>query len=149
MRSLVKARLAAQSLIAFCCALSLSGCAGVDGGTKFQVSLSKVQLTGCPTSASPLPGWRNCTGVITLSVTGVPSSGYLSTYMDYGSSGTFYHGQVAVVDGTTTATVNVVAEYVSTCLTSVSTTVDVYDGPQSNQNAPLIGSYPITLTGTC
>lgn len=138
-----------RTAAALCAAFTLVGCAGVDAAPSFSVGSTHVQLTGCPKSAAPLPGWVNCTGVITLSVTGVPSSGYLSTYMNYGSSGSFYHGQAAVVEGTTSVTVNVVDEYVSQCFTSVTTSVDVYNGVQTNQNAPLVASIPITLTGTC
>jgi len=138
-----------RTAVVLCAALTIAGCAGVDASSSFNVSSTHVQLTGCPSSASPLPGWVNCTGVITLSITGAPSSGYVSTYMDYGSSGTFYHGQAAVLSGATSVSVNVVADYVPQCLTSVSTSVDVYNGPQTNQNAPLVASIPITLTGTC
>lgn len=138
-----------RTALALSAAIALVGCAGADASPSLSVSSTHVQLTGCPKSAAPLPGWVNCTGVITLSITGTPSSGYLSTYMDYGSSGTFYHGQAAVLEGTTSVTVNVVADYVSQCYTSVSTSVDVYDGPQTNQNAPLVASIPITLNGTC
>lgn len=116
---------------------------------KFSVSGVRVQLTGCPQSASPLPGWLNCTGTITVSATGTPSSGYLSVYMNYGSSGSFYHGSVAAGSGTQSYPISVVNDYVSQCYTSLSTTVDVYDGPQSASNAPLITSIPVTITGTC
>ena len=116
---------------------------------KFAVSGVRVQLTGCPQSASPLPGWVNCTGTVTVSVTGAPSSGYLSVYMNYGSSGSFYHGSTSAASGTTSYPIGVVNDYVPQCYTSLSTTVDVYDGPQSNANAPLITSIPVTINGTC
>jgi hypothetical protein len=140
-----------RSLLALCAAFTLCACAGVgaDAAPKLTVSVNNVHLTGCPTPATPLPGWRNCTGTILLSVTGTPSSGYISTYMDYGSTGTFYHGQVAVVSGTSSYTVNVVSEYVPQCYTSLATSVDVYDGSEANSNAPLIASIPITLSGSC
>ncbi len=116
---------------------------------KLTVSSARVQLTGCPSSASPLPGWVNCTGTITLSVSGTPSSGYLSVYMNYGSSGSFYHGSTTAVAGSQSYAISVVNDYVPQCFTSLSTTVDVYDGPPSASNAPLVTSIPIALTGTC
>lgn len=131
-------------------AVALSACAGSDATSpKVSVSSVRVQLTGCPQSASPLPGWLNCTGTVTLNASGTPSSGYFSVYMNYGSSGTFYHGSIAAGSGTQSYVVNIVADYVSQCLTTVNTSVDVYDGPPSASNAPLITSIPITITGTC
>jgi len=129
--------------------LTLAGCAGADatGPASVSVSVSRVQLTGCPKSASPLPGWVNCTGTVSLTVSKPPSTGYISVYFDYGSTGTFYHGQAAIASGTQAYTVNVVADYVPQCYTSVATSVDVYDGTTST--APLIVSVPMTLTGSC
>lgn len=145
MRTRVARRVCAVFAVA-----ALSACAGADAtGPKVSVSGVKVQLTGCPQSASPLPGWRNCTGTVTLTATGTPPSGYFSVYMDYGSSGTFYHGSIAGGTGTQSYVINIVADYVPQCLTSVPTSVDVYDGPPSDSNAPLITSIKLTLTGSC
>lgn len=133
------------------CAVDLAGRSACQTVTMIVAGAVTVgRLTySCSTSASPLPGWRNCTGTVALTITKTISSGIVSVFFNYGSSGSFYHGQVAVTPGVTSYTVNVVNEYVSTCLTSYTTSVDVYDGAQSASNPPLLVSTPVTLTGTC
>jgi len=102
----------------------------------------------CTISASPLPGWRNCTGTVALTITKTISSGYVSVFYDYPTSGAFFHGELQVGSGTPGAViVNVVNEYVSQCANPYTTTVDVYDGRQSAQTAPVLASVPVTLTG--
>jgi hypothetical protein len=114
------------------------------------VRVTKWALTGCPTSASPLPGWRNCTGTVTLSITKTIPSGVVSVYFNYPDNGAFYHGQLQVGSGIPgTVTVNVVNDYESSCVTSFATTFDVYDGAQTAQSAPLLVSQPMTLNVTC
>jgi hypothetical protein len=114
------------------------------------VRVTSWTLTGCPTSASPLPGWRNCTGTVNLSITKTIPSGVVSVYFNYPDNGAFYHGQLQVGSGIPgSVTVNVVNDYESSCVTSFATTVDVYDGPQTAQSAPLLVSQPITLNVTC
>lgn len=132
-------------------AVALTACAGSDA-TSPQLSVAgvKVSLTGCGRSASPLPGWTDCTGTITVDATGTPSSGYFSVYMNYGSTGSFYHGAIAAASaGRNSYVISVVNDYIPQCFTSVTTSVEVYDGPPSASNAPLITSIPLTLTGTC
>lgn len=114
------------------------------------VRVTKWALTGCPTSASPLPGWVNCTGTVTLSITQTIPSGVVSVYFNYPDNGAFYHGQLQVGSGVPgTVTVNVVNDYESHCVTSLATTFDVYDGAQNAQSAPLLVSQPMTLNVTC
>jgi len=131
--------------------LAAMGCA-TDSPTSpaGSVRVTKWALTGCTTSASPLPGWRNCTGNVTLSITKTIPSGVVSVYFNYPDNGAFYHGQLQVGSGIPgTVVVNVVNDYESNCVTSFATSFDVYDGPQSAQSAPLLVSQPITLNVTC
>ena len=102
----------------------------------------------CVTSAAPLPGWRNCTGTVALTITRTISSGYVSAYFQYPDSGSFFHGDLQVGTAVPGAvTVNVVNEYVSRCANPFATMVDIYNGPQNAQSAPLLVSTPVTLTG--
>jgi hypothetical protein len=132
--------------------VALGGCSassltGADAGT---VTLQSVQITGCPTSASPLPGWVNCTATVSLTVTTTVTSGYVSVYFNYPNSASFYHGQLQVSSRTPgSIVVPVVNDYVPSCVTSYATTVDVYDGPQSASSAPLLASFPLTLNVKC
>ncbi|HEX4348260.1 MAG TPA: hypothetical protein VHZ73_11855 [Vicinamibacterales bacterium] len=106
-------------------------------------------LTGCGSSASPLPGSKNCTGSIQVTVPKPVTTGVISVYFNYPDSGSFYHGQVSVGSGAPgTVTVPLVNEYISTCLTSYATRIDVYDGPQTGPST-LIGSRLVTLTPSC
>ena len=102
----------------------------------------------CAISASPLPGWRNCTGTVALAITKTISSGYVSAYFNYPDGGSFFHGDLQVGSGTPgNVTVNVVNNYVSQCAANpFTTTVDVYNGSQSAQSAPLLVSVPVTFT---
>lgn len=140
----VTAIVAAVTTISGCSSSSLTG---AGGGT---VTLQSVQITGCPTSASPLPGWINCTATVSLTVTKTVTSGYVSVFFNYPNSGSFYHGQLQVSSSTPgSIVVPVVNEYVPSCVTSYATTVDVYDGPESASSAPLLGSFPLTLNVKC
>lgn len=105
----------------------------------------------CSISASPLPGWKNCTATVILKISKPIQSGYVSVYFNYPDDGGFFHGELAVNAGgvTQTVTVNLVSEYVSHCVTSYATTVDVYDGRQNAVLPPLLVSTPVTLTATC
>lgn len=102
----------------------------------------------CAISASPLPGWRNCTGTVALTISRPISSGYVAVYFNFPDNSAFFHGELQVGLGTPGAViVNLVNEYVSRCQSPFATTVDVYNGRQSTQNAPLLVSVPVTLTG--
>jgi hypothetical protein len=103
---------------------------------------------GC-VSASPLPGWRNCAGTVTLDITKSIPSGVVSVFFNYPDDGAFFHGQLQVGSGVPgTVTVNLVNDYISSCVTSFATTIDVYDGPQT-QTTTLLVSRPLTLNVTC
>jgi len=137
--------------------LAAYGCSGMNGTTSpsntpsstGSVTATHVSLTACPTSATPLPGWLNCPGTITLSITQAVSSGYVSVYMNYlGNS--FFHGQLAVSGIPGTVSVSVVNDYVSACTAGpLSTTVDVYNGQSRNSSAPRLSSTPFTLNISC
>ncbi len=105
----------------------------------------------CSISATPLPGWRNCTATVILNISRPIQSGFVSVFFNYPSSGAFFHGELAVTSGGTlrTVTVNLVNEYVSQCVASYATRVDVYDGRQNATQAPLLVSTPVTLTSVC
>jgi hypothetical protein len=114
------------------------------------VTATQVSFTQCLKSATPLPGWLNCPGTITLSVTETISSGTVSVYMNYlGNS--FFHGQLTVEPGFRgNVPVPVNDDYVSSCTAGpLSTTVDVYNGPSTNPSAPRLSSTPFTLNITC
>ena len=135
--------------------LALTGCSAASavansnttGGT---VLLKGLSLTACTQSAAPLPGWKNCTGTVSLDITKTVSSGYVSVYFNYPDANSFYHGQVAVAQGAPgSVTVSVVNDYVAQCVASFPTTVDVYDGPESAQSAPSLASIKTTLNVHC
>ena len=129
----------------------LAGCSGITSpGSKGTVTLQSLSLTGCAGSASPLPGWVNCSASVTLNVTKTVSSGYVSVYFNYPDAGSFYHGQVQVSAGAPgTIVVPMINEYVGSCATSLQTSVGVYDGPESNSSAPQMATIPTSITATC
>ncbi len=133
--------------------LVLGGCSSLKSltdATSGTVMLQAVSITGCPQSAAPLPGWVNCTGTVSLDVTKTVASGYVSVYFNYPNTDAFYEGQLQVSSSTPgNIVVPVLNPYVSVCVTSYSTTIDVYDGPTSDQNATLLASFPMTLNVTC
>jgi len=89
-------------------------------------------------------------GTVSLSITKTISSGFVSVNFNYPDGGAFYHGQLQVGSGIPgIVTVNVVNNYISHCVTSFATTVDVHNGPESAATAPLLISQPITLNVTC
>lgn len=133
--------------------LALVGCSGVtspggdSGGT---VTLQALSLTACARAATPLPGWLNCTGSVTLNVSKTVSSGYVTAIFNYPDGGSFYHGSAQVGAGKPgSVVINVVNQYVAQCATTYATTVDVYDGPDGAQSAPLLASIPTTIHATC
>jgi hypothetical protein len=111
-----------------------------------------ISIFSCNTSATPLPGWKNCHGTVDVTVN-VPSdikSGYISVYFNFPDDGSFYHGQIAIGSSPATYTVSMTNDYVPGCLsTSISTSVDVYDGSASASNAPRVGGRFATLGNTC
>lgn len=114
------------------------------------VFVQGYQFSACAASASPLPGWRNCPAVVKLNITRTIPSGIVSVYFNYPDAGSFYHGQLQVGSGIPgQVSVNVVNDYLPRCVSSFGTTIDVYDGAQSNPSAPLIVSRPVTLNVTC
>ena len=109
------------------------------------VLLQRADLAPCNSLATPLPGWNNCTGTVTLTVKQVPSSGYFSVHFNYPTSDSFYQGQVAV-STPGSYTVSVTNAYEPVCLTtSYTTTIYIYDGPTTNVNAPLIAYGVLTF----
>ncbi len=114
-----------------------------------------LYLTGlgwtCTTSAAPLPGWRSCPGTVGLDIRKPISSGYVSVYYNYPDAGSFFHGELFVGTGIPgRVTVNVVNDYVSHCTAGAYRySIDVYNGRQSAQSAPLIATLPTTLNVNC
>lgn len=140
--------------IAFATALLvLAGCSGIasaTGNSSGTVLLKGWSFAGCAQSASPLPGWTNCTGTVTLDITKTVSSGYVSVYFNYPDASSFYHGQASVANGAPgMVTINVTNDYISACVTSYPTTVDVYDGPESASTSPQLASIQTTVKVTC
>ncbi|MDO8793301.1 MAG: BACON domain-containing carbohydrate-binding protein, partial [Vicinamibacterales bacterium] len=132
-------------------AVTVSQSAGTTTGGQDGLGAWTFRGTGCDRSADPLPGWTNCRGTITVTITQVNQSGYVSVFMAYPDSGSFYHGQVAVTAGRApgTVSISVVNNYVPRCVSSYATTISVYDGTQSASAPPLIGRSSGTLTFTC
>jgi hypothetical protein len=135
------------------CATDLAGqsvCNTVTMTVVGTVTVNRISWS-CSISATPLPGWKNCTGTVTLTISKIIPSGYVSAYFDYGSTGSFFHGELAVTSGgpAQTVTVNLIDEYVSACETSYLSTVTVYDGHQSALRPPLLAVAPVQLTSTC
>lgn len=130
--------------------IGLVGCSGITSpGANGTVSLQSLKLSGCASSASPLPGWVNCSGSVTLNITKTVTSGYVSVYFNYPDAGSFYHGQIQVSGQPGTIVVAMINDYVASCATSLQTSVGVYDGPESNSSAPLLANIPTTITATC
>jgi hypothetical protein len=140
-----------KQLVASMFVLAAIGCSS-DGITSpaGSVTVNSWAIGGGCVSASPLSGWRNCAGTVTLTITKSIPSGVVSVYFNYPDDGSFFHGQLQVGSGVPgTVTVNLVNDYISNCVTSFATTIDVYDGPQTSQTAPLLVSHPLTLAVTC
>jgi len=119
------------------------------GITKVGVSLSACQPAP---PASGLPGFINCLGTVSLTLTRIVQSGYVSAFIAYTpGGGSFYHGDVAVRAGAAPGdiVINIRNEYIPQCLALTSITVDVYDGPQGAGTAPLIASLPLPFTSNC
>jgi len=134
------------------CAVDLSGtsvCRTVKMTIVGTITVGQVSWS-CKISAAPLPGWRNCTGTVELTISKVITSGFVSVFFNYPDDGAFFHGELAVTSGgpAQKVTVNVVNEFVSKCVT-FATTIDVFDGRQNAGQAPLLVSVPITFTPTC
>src|SRR5579859_7146639 len=98
------------ALFAFSTSCSSPTSSGSGGGGT--ISVGAIHIAGCSNTASPLPGWKNCTATAALTITEAISSGYVSVYMNYPTSGSFYHGQAQVVSGTTSYTVTMMNDYV-------------------------------------
>ena len=132
-------------------AVTVSQSAGTTTGGQDGLGAWTFRGSGCDRSADPLPGWLNCRGTITVTITQVNQSGFVSVFMAYPDSGSFYHGQVAVTAGRAPGTVSitVVNNYVPRCVSSYPTTLSAYDGTQSASSPPLIGRSTGTLTFTC
>jgi hypothetical protein len=143
---MLKLRLCVSVLLLAAVGCSSDSATGIVGS----VRVNSWVLSGCSVSASPLPGSRNCTGTVTLSITKSIPSGVVSVFFNYPDDGSFYHGQLQVGSGIPgTVTVNVVNDYEPACVTSFATTFDVYDGPETASSPPLLVSQPITLNVTC
>ena len=130
--------------------LAMAACSEPAGPAAPTVYLTGIGWT-CATSAAPLPGWRNCTGTVSLDIRSTISSGYVSVYFNYPDAGAFFPGELLVGSGEPgRVTVNVVNEYVSHCTAgSYKYSIDVYNGRQSAQSAPLIATLPTTGTVNC
>jgi hypothetical protein len=106
----------------------------------------------CASSASPLPGWKNCSGTAILTISRSIQSGYVSVLFNYPSNGAFYRGELAVTSAgpVQTVTVPIVNDYVPYCIATYQTVVNVYDGRMALLGqAPLLVSKPVTLTNNC
>jgi len=135
------------------CAVDVAGqsaCSTVTMTVLGTVTVGQVGYS-CTISASPLPGWKNCTGTVGLTISKTIQSGYVSVFFNYPTSGAFFHGELAVNSGgpAQTITINVVNQYVSHCVPTYLTSVDVYDGRQNAGQAPLLVSQPVTLSSNC
>lgn len=135
--------------------LAASACANgsMNAPTDYQTYDGTVSATGwtlstCAKSASPLPGWLDCPGTVTVFVPKPVKSGVVSVYFNYPDSGTFYHGQQTVGAGAPgTVVVSVINQYVPQCVT-YNTRIDIYDGPQTGPTT-LIGQRLVTIAPTC
>jgi hypothetical protein len=117
--------------------------------SKGVTTLSSFSFGVCDRSASPLPGWTGCHASVKLNVGQKSSAGAISVYVNYPDGGSFYHGALNLVGLPSPAgavTVQLTNDYVSHCVTSFSTTADVYDGTSSN--ATRMQSIPFTITAT-
>ena len=110
------------------------------------IDLNSFQYA-CNTPATPLPGWINCTGTVNLSIDTAVTGGVVSVYFNYPDSGSFFEGQASVTAVTTN--VPVTNSYIPDCVKSVETIVEVYGGPTTDTSAPLLASFPETVTTSC
>jgi hypothetical protein len=117
-----------------------------DFPTSGSILLNSFQYA-CNTSATPLPGWINCTGSVNLTITTTVAGGVVSVYLNYPDDGSFFEGQASVTAGTTI--VPVTDSYVPDCVPSVATIVAVYGGPTTDTSAPLLASFPETVNSNC
>ena len=141
-----------RSLLVLLCSLSVAACPLVP--TEADVAGGKVTYFGyrdakCAASATPLPGFRTCSVIVAVQIAKSVSSGTISVYFNYPGGGSFYHGQLSGLAGATgTREITLNNEYVSSC-PQIQSTVDIYDGPQSDRNAPLLQSISAKIGPMC
>jgi hypothetical protein len=141
-----------RSVLVLIFSLGLAACpivpteAGVAGG---KVTYFGYRAATCAASATPLPGFRTCSVIVAVQITKPVSSGTVSVIFNYPDGGSFYHGQLSGLAGVTgTREITLTNSYVSSC-PQIQSTVDIYDGPQSSQNAPLLQSVSAKIGPMC
>ena len=133
-------------------ALALGGCPL--GPTEVEAAGGKATYFGyraatCASAATPLPGYRNCTISVAVRITKALTSGTVAVLFSYPGGGSFYRGQLSGLAGFVgTKELTLSNNYVSSC-PSIQTTVDVYDGPLSEPNAPLLHSVTAKIGPLC
>jgi hypothetical protein len=112
------------------------------------VSNVRIYLTGCSGSADPLPGWRNCTGRVTMDVDADIRTGWIQVVFAFPTAGSFYQGAVQVTPGRIRGNVSVDVKngYVSSCPSTYASSIGVSDGRQGiDTGFTRFASVPITL----
>ncbi len=102
--------------------------------------------------ASGLPGFRNCTGSVYVTVNKTVTSGYVSIFFSYSpDGGSFYHGDVRVTAGRAPGaiTIPVRMEYAPACLPLTSLTMSIWDGPQSGGSPTLLAREVVSFKSAC
>jgi hypothetical protein len=102
--------------------------------------------------ASGLPGFRNCTGTVSATVTKIVTSGYVSIFFAYTpGGGSFYHGEVRVTPGAAPGdiVIPVRMEYAPACVSPPTLTMTLRDGPQSANTAPVLATLVVGFRSAC
>jgi hypothetical protein len=141
-----------RSVLVLLCSIGLAACPIVP--TEADVAGGKVTYFGyraatCAASATPLPGFRTCSVIVAVQIAKPVSTGTVSVIFNYPDGGSFYRGQLSGLAGVTgTREITLNNAYVSSC-PQIQSTVDIYDGPLSAQNAPLLQSISAKIGPMC
>ena len=139
----------APILVSFLSLLFASACTDSTGLGGPEVEYVGYRAARCASSASPLPGYRTCSVVVAVTIHSKVSSGTISVFFNYPDQGSFYHGELSGLTGFTgTKEITLTNGYVSSC-PKIQTSVEIYDGPQSAQVAPLLLSLPAQVGPLC
>jgi hypothetical protein len=115
------------------------------------VVITGLYFVACASSASPQPGWNDCPATIYLYVSKTVTTGYVSVSFQYPESGSCFHGEKQVLAGAGAGDIVVGLKnpYVSKCVASYPTTVNVYDGHDGDASARQLASLKFTVLRSC
>jgi len=122
-----------------------------DGGQTNRLTVTYVRLdmrgSTCRRPVS-LPGFLDCEAVVVVRLNQSTESGFISAFMAYPDSGSFYHGEAQAAAGE--VSIRMVNNYIPRCPRfPYTTTLTIRDGRQSPATGPVLLTRSITFDGGC